>query len=180
MDLGTKNAGKHLAIIIAGFPAIGKTRFASDAKLQTSIDLDVVDLDSSAYSKEPGFPENYLHDIRKAAEKPCIILISTHVGLPTQLAKEGYYVAIVYPGSGMDAKQEWLARLERRDKAGKSSRLYKMMDEHWTLWFGQTATEQASRRWTLSNKAYLSDVFGSIYADFQAFRMWSRRQDYGH
>ncbi|KUI72417.1 hypothetical protein VM1G_07660 [Cytospora mali] len=177
MDTRTKSADKRKAIIISGFTAIGKSSFSRNTELRRNTNLNVIDLDSCAYSNKPGFPENYLNDIRKAADKPCIILISTHVGLPTQLAKEGYYVALAYPGGGMDAKQAWLGRLEKREQGGRSSRLYKAMDEKWTVWFERTAKEQVTRKWTLSNDEYLSDIFGSIYADFASFKKRGRRQD---
>ncbi|ROW09951.1 hypothetical protein VPNG_06295 [Cytospora leucostoma] len=166
MALGHGKVDKHKAIIIAGFTAIGKSFLTGNAELRSKIALEVIDLDSSAYSKKPGFPENYLDAIRKTAEKPCVILISTHVGIPTQLTKEGYYVALAYPGGGMDAKQEWLDRLEKREEAGKDSRLYRLMDEHWTLWYERTAREQVTRRFCLANDQYLNDILGCIHAEF--------------
>lgn len=166
MAIGRGKVDKHKAIIISGFTAVGKSVLSSNVELRSSIDLKVIDLDSSAYSKEPGFPENYLDAIRKTAERPCVILISTHVGIPTRLTREGYYVALAYPGSGMDAKQEWLHRLEKRERAGRDSRLYKLMDEHWTSWYERTAREQVTRRFSLANDQYLSDIFGSIHAEF--------------
>jgi hypothetical protein len=115
----------HHAIIIAGFCAIGKTHFCSN-RVGLEPGMGVHDLDSSAYSSKPDFPQNYISAIRKLAEKPCIILVSTHRGLPSQLAKEGYYVAVVYPGDGSQTKREWLRRLEEREEGGKDSRLYKL------------------------------------------------------
>ncbi|KAK7736634.1 hypothetical protein SLS53_006837 [Cytospora paraplurivora] len=166
MARGHGKVDKHKAIIISGFAAIGKSFLSGNAELRSSVDLEVIDMDSSAYSKKPGFPENYLDAIRKTAERPCVILISTHVGVPTQLAKEGYHVVLAYPGGGMDAKQEWLDRLEKREEAGKNSRLYKLMDEQWTLWYERTAREQVTRKFSLANDQYLSDIFGSIHTEF--------------
>lgn len=169
---------KHRAIIISGFCAIGKTHFSSNKDwLQRDLEMDVYDLDSSAYSSKPGFPENYVAEIRRLAEKPCTILISTHRGLPTQLAKEGYYVALVYPGDGPEAKKEWLRRLEEREEAGKDSRLYKITDENWDLWYERTAGEEITSKWTLSNDQYLSTIFEDIHADFQEFKSRERQED---
>ncbi|ROW07395.1 hypothetical protein VMCG_03903 [Cytospora schulzeri] len=170
MERGHNNVDKHKAIIVSGFAAIGKTSFSRNAEVRRITELDVVDLDSSLYSKKPGYPD-YLNAIRKAAEKPCIILISTHDGLPTQLAKEGHYVALVYPGGGMDAKMEWLSRLEKREKLGKRSTLYMATDKNWNLWFERTTKEVVTSKWTLSNDEYLSNVFGSIYDDFRKQRL---------
>lgn len=137
--------------------------------------MGVIDLDSSLYSKERAFPGNYEAAIRKAAEKPCIILISTHQGVPTRLAKEGYYVALVYPDGGRDAKREWLNRLEKRENGGSKSLLYITTDKHWDLWFARTTKEQITKKCTLSNDEYLSNVFSSIYADFQACKTRLRK-----
>ncbi|KAH8774745.1 hypothetical protein F5883DRAFT_412577 [Diaporthe sp. PMI_573] len=120
----------HEAIIICGFCAIGKTYLLSN-KDKLNLGMDVCDLDSSSYTSRPGFPENYVSDVRRLANKRCIILISTHQGVPTQLAKEGYYVALVYPGNSPEVKQEWLRRLEEREQGGKDSRLYKMTERNW-------------------------------------------------
>lgn len=173
-----KTDDRHQAIVIPGFSAIGKTHFSSyKDKIQQTYGMEIYDLDSSAYSSNPEFPKNYLAEVRKLAEKSCIILISTHQGLPTQLAKEGYYVALVYPGDGPAAKKEWLRRLEEREEAGKDSRLYKMTDKNWDLWYERTAGEEITSTWTLSNEQYLSTIFQDIHADFQEFKNRERRQD---
>lgn len=169
---------KHKAIIISGFCAIGKTHFSSNKDdLKQNLEMEVYDLDSSAYSSKPGFPENYVAEIRRLAETPCVILISTHRGLPTQLAKEGYYVALVYPGDGPEAKREWLRRLEDREEAGKDSRLYKITDDNWDLWYERTAGEEITSRWNLSNDQYLSTIFEDIHADFRNFKGREPQQD---
>lgn len=166
-----KTDDKHKAIIVSGFCAIGKTHFSSNKdEVRKDFGMEVYDLDSSAYSSKPGFPQNYVAEIRKLAEKPCIILISTHRGLPTQLAKEGFYVALVYPAGGLQAKREWLRRLEEREERGKDSRLYKITDENWDLWFARTAGEDITSRWNLHNDQFLSTIFDDIHADFQEFK----------
>jgi glyoxylase-like metal-dependent hydrolase (beta-lactamase superfamily II) len=160
-------------MIISGFCAIGKTHFLSDKDtLQCDVRMKIYDLDSSAYSSEPGFPHNYVSEIRKLAETPSIILISTHGGVPTQLAKDGYYVALVYPGHGPEAKREWLRRLENRgrEQGAQASRLYELTDKNWDLWYERTAGEDVTSRWTLSNDQYLSTIFEDIHADFRKFQ----------
>ncbi|KAH8752234.1 hypothetical protein F5883DRAFT_719899 [Diaporthe sp. PMI_573] len=174
----------HKAIIICGFCAIGKTYLLSK-KDRLPLGMDIRDLDSSNYSKSE-FPENYVSDVRRLANKPCIILISTHQGVPTQLAKEGYYVALVYPSNSPEVKQEWLRRLEEREQGGKDSRLYKMTERNWDSWQERTSGEEVSRKWILSKDQYLDSIFQEIYDDFQKqqadqertkraiFRWWNR------
>lgn len=170
-DADNKVDDKHKAIIVSGFCAIGKTHFSSNKnELLKEIGMDVYDLDSSGYSSKPGFPQNYVAEVRKLAEKPCIILISTHRGLPTQLAKEGYYVALVYPADDPGAKREWLRRLEEREEGGKGSRLYQITDQNWNLWYERTAGEEVTSRRTLQNDQYLSTIFGEIHSSFREFK----------
>lgn len=169
---------KHRAIIISGYPAIGKTHFSSNKdELLKELGLEVYDLDSSAYSSKPEFPQNYLAEIRRLAEKFCVILVSTHKGLPTQLAKEGYYVALVYPVDGPEAKREWLRRLEEREEGGKESRLYKITEQNWEPWYGRTAGEETTSRWNLQNDQYLTTIFEDIHANFQEFK--TRKRQHG-
>jgi hypothetical protein len=134
--------------------------------------MKVYDLDSSTYSFEPGFPHNYVSEIRKLAETPSIILTSTHGGVPTQLAKDGYYVALVYPGDGPEAKREWLRRLGNRgrEQGEQGSRLYELTDKNWDLWYERTADEEVTSRWILSNDQYLSTIFEDIHADSRKFQ----------
>lgn len=170
----SQTADKRKAIIISGFAAIGKTVFSKDAKVHKSTGMNVIDLDSSLYSKDPSFPRNYEVAIRKAAEQPCIILISTHQGLPTQLTREGYYVALVYPGGGLDAKNEWLSRLRKREKGGQKSSLYTATDKYWEVWYNRTTGERVTFKLTLSNNDYLGNVFDSIYNHFKTIKTRSR------
>ena len=161
MTVDDKIDNKRQAMIISGFCAIGKTHFLSQKDtLQCDVGMKVYDLDSSAYSSEHGFPHNYLSEIRKRAQKPCIILISTHGGVPTQLAKDDYYVALVYPGTGPEAKREWLRRLQHRgrEQGEQSSLLYELTNKNWDLWYKRTAEEEVTSRWTLSNNPLVCEV----------------------
>lgn len=169
---------KHGAIIISGFCAIGKTHFSFNKHhFELLPGMEVYDLDSSAYSSSPGFPENYVTEISKLAETPCVILISTHKGVIKRLANNGYHVCLVYPDGGPAAKREWLRRIEEREETGRDSRLYKITDENWDLWYEMAGDEEVTTKWTISNDQCLSTIFEDIHADFRGFKDRECQQD---
>lgn len=125
-----------------------------------------MDLDSSAYSRDPSFPQNYLAAIRNCANERSIVLISTHDAVATRLKEEGYYVALVYPEGSAENKQEWLRRLEQRECGGRESPLYKLVDAKWELWDKHLKECPVSKKVALSQTDYLISVFKDIYKDY--------------
>lgn len=154
------------ALIISGYTCIGKTTFRRKIVLQKKQHLRIIDLDSSAFSRDPTFPQNYLDAIRQHADERSIILISTHEEVASELTNEGYYVALVYPEGSYETKREWLRRLEEREQGGKESRLYQLVDANWDDWYALMTNREVSKKVTLSQKDYLLSVFGDIYKDF--------------
>lgn len=154
-------------LIISGYTCIGKTSFGRGVSLKKKHVLQVIDLDSSAYSKDTAnFPGNYLAAIRRCANERTIVLISTHDAVAARLKEEGYYVALVYPEGSADNKQEWLRRLEEREVGGRDSRLYKIVDANWELWDRHLSDCPVSKKVPLSHTDYLLSVFQDIYKDY--------------
>lgn len=154
-------------LIISGYTCIGKTSFGRRVSLRNKHVLRVIDLDSSAYSKDTAnFPANYLAAIRRCANERSIVLISTHDAVATRLEEEGYYVALVYPEGSSDNKQEWLRRLEERETGGRESRLYKIVEDNWELWDRHLRDCPVSKKVALSRTDYLISVFKEIYKDY--------------
>lgn len=167
----TGSCRKNKAIIISGFVCIGKTYFCTNSNAQKHQTLGtVVDLDSSQYSRDR-FPDNYLEDIRRTADKLSgeggIILVSTFPGVGTRLKQEGYYVAQVYPDNYPETKAEWLRRLELRETEGKESRLYRLVDKHWDEWYDGMERRDVSKSIRVSSNEYLSTIIHDIYQDFE-------------
>lgn len=164
-------AGSRRALIISGYTCIGKTFFCNNEELRSSLNLgEVVDLDSSSYPRD-NFPANYLEDIRRAADAPGaprVLLVSTFPGVATQLRREGYYVAQVYPDGGADCRREWLGRLENREEGGRDSRLYKLVSDNWDAWFEEMGARDVSDSKVVSATDYLSNVIQEIYEAFSA------------
>lgn len=157
----------HKGLIISGYTCIGKTSFGVKVSLKNKHTLRVVDLDSSEFSRKPGFPENYLEAIRRQAEDGrSIVLISTHDPVAARLEEEGYYVALVYPEGSPTNKAEWLRRLAEREKDGRQSRLYKLVDQYWDVWHQHLLKCPVSKKVALSDRDYLISVFREIYKDY--------------
>lgn len=175
-DTTTVRPRKRGVLIITGYVCIGKTSFCESANnnIQSHKKYGkIVDLDSSRYSRDR-FPENYIEDIRRTADKHakegCVILISTFPGVGPRLKQEGYYVAQIYPEKSPETKLEWLRRLERREKEGTKSRLYGLVNQYWDAWSDQMDHRDVSKSIRVSSTQYLSNVIDEIYADFENFR----------
>lgn len=172
-------ADKSRVLIISGYTCIGKTFFCNNEELRRSLDLgEVVDLDSSRYPRD-NFPANYLEAIRREADAPApasrpgaarVILVSTFPGVATQLVRDGYYVAQVYPHGSADCKREWLSRLERREAGGRESRLYRLVSDQWDAWYEEMGQRSVSHSRSVSAKDYLSSVIQEIFTNFQDYQ----------
>lgn len=102
-----------------------------------------------------------------------MILISTYPGVATVLASEGYYVAQVYPAGDEETKQEWLRRLESREKLGKASRLYGLVEAHWESWFEEMGRRTVAKSKIVGKGEYLSEMVAQLYEDYErAQGMW--------
>jgi len=83
------------AIVIAGFPGVGKTTFYNNTT------LDVLDSDSSKFDKDD-FPQNYIEHIKKNLDKVDIILVSTHKEVREALKKEKISFIIIVPDKNLN------------------------------------------------------------------------------
>lgn len=159
---------KGQVLILSGYTCIGKTFCCNDTMWRQDLKLgEVVDMDSSTFKRDR-FPQNYLEAIRQKAQDPnvSIILVSTFPGVATELKNEGYYVAQVYPDENIACKNEWLRRLENREQGGRESRLYKLVDANWDVWFQEMGTRDVSKSIPVSSAGFLSNVIKDIYRSF--------------
>lgn len=165
-------------LIVSGYTCIGKTTLQRRTALRDNLlglpdEVQVIDMDSSAYSRD-NFPANYLADIRHRADEnenntkvtPRILLISTFPGVATQLKAEGYYVAQLYPDKSLETKREWLRRLAEREERRTESRLYKLVNEMWDVWYDEMEVRDVSFSVRVGADTYLSTEIGNIYKNF--------------
>lgn len=150
------------AIVICGFPGIGKTCAASNRS-------NILDAESSAFSwiwnvdepekgreRNPAFPENYIKFIKENVEKYDVILTSSHQKVRDALKAEGMQYIIVAPHEFL--RNEYMIRyLERGSDISFIEQLY----ESWDSFLDDIYNDGAPVIW-LDTGMYLTDVLGVI------------------
>ena len=120
------------AIIVSGFPGVGKTYF------QQNYNGNVLDSDSSRFAwiadgagrkRNPEFPMNYIEHIESNRASAEYIFVSTHKSVRDLLVKRGLLFVLVFPTTW--CKDEYLQRYKDR----KSPEAWiKLLDENWDNW----------------------------------------------
>lgn len=151
------------AMIICGFPGVGKSCVASNRE-------NIVDLESSAFSwiydpvnhpnggrvRNPNFPLNYINAIRSAQENFEYILVASHKAVRDALEAEGIPYIIVAPRK--ELKNEYLKRYLQR---GSEIEFIELLNEKWDEFLSDIATADVPVIW-LDKGEYMSDVLGAI------------------
>lgn len=138
-------------VVIAGFPSIGKTTFASQRD-------DVKDLESSLYSKKPDgsknpdFPGNYVNMIKwhLVNNNWKYLLVSSHEDVRKALKDDGINFFTLYPEKSR--KEEFLKNFKER---GNTDEFISLMEENWDTWIDEMAKETKS--YALKEGEYLSE-----------------------
>ena len=138
-------------VVIAGFPSIGKTTFASQRD-------DVKDLESSLYSKKPDgsknpdFPGNYVNMIKwhLVNNNWKYLLVSSHEDVRKALKDDGINFFILYPEKSR--KEEFLKNFKER---GNTDEFISLMEENWDTWIDEMAKE--TKAYGLKEGEYLSE-----------------------
>jgi len=87
-----------MTLVVSGFPGVGKTHYFLTESSHT-----IVDSDSSSYSwlrpgvRNPGFPRNYIDQIKSLLGKCDVILVSSHKDVRDALVDQGILFTLVYP-----------------------------------------------------------------------------------
>ena len=150
------------AIVICGFPGVGKTSVANNR-------MNILDAESSAFSwnwnpenlergreRNPEFPENYIKFIRENMEKYDFILGACHGVVRDTLKAEGIQYIIVAPKR--ELKNEYLIRYLQR---GSDVDFIESLNENWGKFLDDVENDGAPVIW-LDAGDYLSDVLGEI------------------
>lgn len=138
-------------VVIAGFPSIGKTTFASQRD-------DVKDLESSLYSKKPDgsknpdFPGNYVNMIKwhLVNNNWKYLLVSSHEDVRKALKDDGINFFTLYPEKSR--KEEFLKNFKER---GNTDEFISLMEENWDTWIDEMAKE--TKAYGLKEGEYLSE-----------------------
>src|SRR5689334_21983108 len=99
------------AVIVSGFPGIGKTSL-----FQNPNDRNIVDSDSTPYSwkdagkreRNPDWPANYIADLESKVVGKDAVLVSTHKEVRDALVATGLPFTLVYPS--LEMKDEYIQR----------------------------------------------------------------------
>lgn len=158
---------KQKAIVICGFAAIGKSTFKTACE-EGYGGVRVIDLDSSLFPKGPSWPHNYLEAIRERLNERCILMISTHKAIYSQLLEEGVDLIMVYPKR--ELKAEWLERIRRREEAAginAAASIYGVVNDCWDGWIDEYAKQKDCLRYEMSEGEYLQEAVDEVVYHFQ-------------
>lgn len=135
--------------IIAGFPGVGKTYFAKNT------DKIVTDSDSSLFSHDEDFPDNYLEHIKelKQSDKYEIIMVSTHANIRGAMVGEELNFTLVYPSIML--KDEYIQRFRDR---GSPDDFIDFMSRNWDVFIDHLNVQKYCGRMVLGEGMYLSDI----------------------
>lgn len=157
---------KQKAIVICGFAAIGKSTFK--AACNEAYDGDrVVDLDSSLFPKGPAWPHNYLEAIRERLSEKCILMISTHKVIYSQLLEEGVDLILVYPKRELRA--EWLERIRKREADAGSdaaASICGVVNDRWDGWVSEYGEQRGCLKYEMSEGEYLQGAVHEVVHHF--------------
>lgn len=147
------------AIIICGFPGVGKTTAANNRK-------NLLDAESSAFSwvfdpekfderqRDPNFPENYIDYIEENMGEYDIIFASSHAAVREKLAARGIQYMIVAPRK--ELKNEYLIRYLKR---GSDIDFIELLNEKWDEFLTGIENDGAPVIW-LDAYTVIADVVG--------------------
>ena len=157
---------KQEAIVVAGFPGVGKTYLIPADKPSSLQSLIFQDLDSTPFSHKdgqpnPAFPENYITHIKTLLQTPdLIIMVGVHDVVRDQIVANGIRFTLVYPEQQL--KDEYM---ERYTKRGSHPGLIKKLDQMWDAFTSSCAGQKDCRHVVLKSGEYLEDVMEGIVRD---------------
>lgn len=156
------------ALVISAFPGCGKSVFYNKYSIYagegSSETLKVLDIDSSLFSliynehgktndRNPAFPDNYIHHIKRRLSDNDIIFVSYHKQVREALHKNNIPFITIYPKDTLDNMKEWKRRFLDR---GNNLAFVNYQMEHWTEFI------QEMRSSTLTPYKVALDVNGNF------------------
>ena len=138
-------------IVIAGFPGVGKSHYHSCPEF-TSLDSD-----SSQFSKEKDFPDNYIKHIKDHIGTVDVIFVSTHAVVREALVKNKIEFTLVYPDRSL--KQEFSDRFIWRRN---TKTFIELLNDNWDRWIDEMEAQESCEKIILQSSEYLSDKISPI------------------
>lgn len=165
--------------IVSCFPGCGKTHL----HLNNTSSFKILDLESTPFSTQNGWPENYINTIISKCGNYDIILISQHEEV-LQLLQEKKYTFFVVSPNNSDylspkkralIKQQWFGRFFLRDNKHIINSIgfdewLKIITENYEEWTSieHLAKYSPSKIYLLDDGEYISDIVQKIYNDVRS------------
>ena len=151
-----------MAIIISGFPGIGKSKL-----FEVSNKAHLTDSDSSKFEKK-NFPQNYIEHIKKMIPKKFIILTSSHIEVRNAMLDEKLNFIYVIPS--IDRKEEFIENYKKR---GNTKEFIENVNVNWERWL-QISVLNEKYPVYVCKIGYLADNFEGIVKEY--YRFYNRRR----
>ena len=148
------------AVLISGFPGIGKSTLVSNPGPYTLLDSDSGNFswnNKEKRERNPDWPLNYLEYIISNRDKADGILISSHREVRNALVNAAMRFTLVYPAQEM--KDEYINRYVVR---GSDLQFVELIRANYEAWIQELMAQQGCNHVVLQPGQYLSDVISSI------------------
>ena len=148
------------AVVVCGFPGVGKTSlFSSETELK------ILDSDSTTFSwsdetktrRNPDWPKNYIAHIQDTRDSSDLVLVSSHDVVRTALVEAGIPFILVYPS--LDMKDEYIQRYIQR---GSNESFVALLEANYEKWITELMAQQGCTHVVLKSGQYLSDVVNQL------------------
>lgn len=148
------------AVIISGFPGIGKTSLFGRAGERIVLDSDSSNFswaDETKSERNSNWPQNYVDHIEENKDKADVILVSSHDVVRNALTNAGVAFTLVYPG--LEMKQEYIQRYKDR---GSDEKFVKLLEANYESWVKELMAQKGCKHVVLKQGQYLSDVMDQV------------------
>lgn len=148
------------AVLISGFPGVGKSTLVSTTNEHIFLDSDSSNFSWSNKEKRernPDWPQNYIEYINANRDKADGIFISSHKEVRDALVNAGMKFTLVYPS--LDMKDEYIGRYVAR---GNDPQFVELLKANYDTWIQELMTQEGCDHVVLQPGQYLSDVVDNV------------------
>lgn len=149
------------ALIVSGFPGVGKTTLFNQNKGLVLLDSDSTNFswaDAEKKIRHYDWPNNYIEHIKDNLNKADLIFVSSHDVVRKALVASSLKFFLVYPG--LEMKDEYIRRYVDR---GSSEGFVKLLRANYENWIAELSSQNGCVHVVLNSGQYLSDVLRDIF-----------------
>jgi len=148
------------AVVVCGFPGVGKTSLFFAENELTILDSDSTNFswsDETKTKRNPEWPQNYIAHIQDAKDSSDLVLVSSHDVVRTALMEAGIPFTLVYPS--LDMKDEYIQRYIQR---GSNESFVALLEANYEKWIAELMAQRGCTHVVLKSGQYLSDVLDRL------------------